>query len=69
MLSQKLITSPIEYRVYRARELLEKGKYYHIKNYNLFVICSQFTNDKFILPTKKDMFRYHIQLNDLLDWL
>lgn len=69
MLSQTLITSPIEYRISRARELLEKGKYYLIKNYNLFIICSQFKNGKFILPTKKEMFRYHDRLDDLLEWL
>jgi hypothetical protein len=70
MLNPKLITSPIEYRIIYARENISRGTLYHVKNYNLYIICKHFKDGKFTRPTKHEMTRYGYDMEEFIyDWI
>jgi hypothetical protein len=70
MLSQKLITSPIEYRMILARENVLRGALYYVKDYNLWIIRKHFKAGKFIRPTKEEMTKYKYRMREFIyDWV
>ena len=58
--------SAIEHRIERTRELLEKGKYYIIMDYNIFIIHRHSRGGKFTMPSKREMYRYEEYMDDLV---
>jgi hypothetical protein len=66
MLSQKLITSPIEYRIILAREHISRGALYYVKDYNLYIIRKHFKAGKFIRPTKEEMLKYKYRMEEFI---
>jgi hypothetical protein len=70
MLSQKLITSPIEHRMNLARENVLRGALYYVKDYNLWIISKHYKNGKFIRPTKEEMIKYNYRMKEFInDWV
>jgi hypothetical protein len=70
MISQKLITSPIEYRIILAREHISRGALYYVKDYNLWIIRKHFKGGKYIKPTKEEMTRYKYRMREFIqDWV
>ena len=66
MISQKLITSPIEYRIILARENILRGALYYVKDYNLYIIRKHFKGGKFIRPTKEEMTKYKYRMKEFI---
>lgn len=58
--------SAIEHRIQRTRELLEKGKYYFIMDYNIFIIKKHSRSGKFIMPSKCEMYMYEEYMDDIV---
>jgi hypothetical protein len=53
--------NPIDYRIKRFQELIDKGKYYRIMNWNLVLIrkCFWKGNGKFIKPDQRELLNHY----------
>jgi hypothetical protein len=59
-LTMTLYLSPLEYRIQLFQELISKGKYYRLKNFNLDLIRLRFRKGKgkFLKPEPWEMRNY-----------
>jgi hypothetical protein len=67
MSSNKLFTSPIEYRIALAREHIGRERLYYVKDYTLWIIRKHYKNGKFNWPTKEQLRDYNYRMKDFIE--